>query len=161
MIRFLRFTTRLGALLAAARDGAIVGIWYEGGRHAPRPGPDWREDRACPLLRACAREVAEYCEGRRRGFDLPVAARGTPFQRAVWDAIARIPYGRTLAYAALAREAGAPGAARAAGAATGRNPLSIVVPCHRVVGGDGALTGYAGGIERKRALLALERRGPA
>ena len=92
---------------------------------------------------------------------MPLAPAGTPFQRAVWQAIATVPYGATIAYRELARARGRPGSVRAAGAATGRNPLSIVIPCHRIVGADGALTGYAGGLERKRALLALEQRARA
>src|SRR5690349_6385560 len=109
-----------------------------------------------PVLRECARQLDEYLDGRRESFDLPLAARGTPFQRRVWNEIARIGHGETITYAELARRAGAPGCARAAGAATGRNPHSIVVPCHRVVGSAGALTGYAGGLDRKARLLALE-----
>ena len=95
--------------------------------------------------------------GARKVFDLPLAPSGTPFQRVVWDAISTVPAGVTISYAELARRAGHPGSARAAGAATGRNPIAIVVPCHRIVGADGSLTGYAGGLDRKRALLALEQ----
>ena len=157
MTRYARFATALGPMYATAQDDAVTGIYFEGARHAPSPAPDWIEDAALPVLRECARQVAEYCDGRRREFTLPFAPRGTAFQRAVWDAIAHIPYGATVAYAQLAAAAGCAGSARAAGAATGRNPLTLVVPCHRVVGSDGALTGYAGGVERKRALLALER----
>ncbi|MEO8717412.1 MAG: methylated-DNA--[protein]-cysteine S-methyltransferase, partial [Burkholderiales bacterium] len=97
--------------------------------------------------------------GRRRRFSVKLAPSGTPFQRKVWRAIARVGFGRTIAYAELARRAGRPGSARAAGAATGRNPIGIIVPCHRIVGSNGALTGYAGGLAKKRALLALEARG--
>ncbi|MGE5617209.1 MAG: methylated-DNA--[protein]-cysteine S-methyltransferase, partial [Bacillota bacterium] len=105
------------------------------------------------------RQLADYFEGKRRGFEMPAVAKGTPFQQRIWKEIARIPYGETITYAELARRAGAPGSARAAGAATGRNPLSIVVPCHRVVGSGGSLTGYAGGLDRKEKLLTLERSG--
>jgi methylated-DNA-[protein]-cysteine S-methyltransferase len=108
------------------------------------------------VLRDCVRQVAEYFAGTRRRFELALGAEGTPFQRRVWDQIARIPYGKTITYADLAARSGAPGSARAAGAATGRNPLAIVVPCHRVVGARGELTGYAGGVPRKARLLALE-----
>src|SRR5690606_34595434 len=97
-----------------------------------------------------------YCAGKRRAFDLTLRPRGTPFQQRVWAQIARVPFGATISYAQLASRAGAPGAARAAGAATGRNPLTVVVPCHRIVGSAGGLTGYAGGVERKTRLLALE-----
>jgi methylated-DNA-[protein]-cysteine S-methyltransferase len=104
----------------------------------------------------CARQVRDFLDGKRKSFDLVLAAEGTPFQQRVWQEIARIPFGETLSYAQLAARAGAPGSARAAGAATGRNPHSIVVPCHRVVGTDGSLTGYAGGLERKTRLLEIE-----
>lgn len=155
MTRFARFKTPLGTVLAIAGD-ALTGLHFEGGRHVPSIAPEWREDPDAPPLRDCVRQLAEYFAGERRGFDLPTAAQGTPFQRRVWCEIAKVPWGATLAYAQLAARAGAPGSARAAGAATGRNPLSIIVPCHRIVAADGSLTGYAGGLERKEALLALE-----
>jgi methylated-DNA-[protein]-cysteine S-methyltransferase len=153
---FLRFATPLGPMYATSDGRAITGIYFEGGRHAPAVQSDWIEERTSPVLAECARQVRDYCAGRRRAFALALAPHGTDFQRRVWDEIARIPYGATLSYGELAARAGAPGSARAAGAATGRNPLSIVVPCHRVVGSGGELTGYAGGVDRKRDLLALE-----
>lgn len=109
-----------------------------------------------PLAERAAMQLLAWLDDPDRPFDLPLAERGTPFQRRVWDEIRRIPYGETISYAELARRAGAPGAARAAGAATGRNPLSIVVPCHRVIASGGSLTGYAGGIARKTRLLEIE-----
>jgi methylated-DNA-[protein]-cysteine S-methyltransferase len=108
------------------------------------------------VLVQAARELAEYFAGRRRQFETPLEPIGTAFQRSVWAALATIPYGRTLSYAALADALGRPGAARAVGAANARNPLSLFLPCHRVLGSGGALTGYAGGLERKRWLLAHE-----
>ena len=156
MINYARITTPLGALIATAAGGALTGLYYPGGRHAPEISGEWIEDRAAAPLRECARQIGEYFEGKRQRFELELAPRGSEFQRRVWLEIARIPFGETLAYAELARRAGAPGAARAAGAATGRNPLSIIVPCHRVVGSDGSLTGYAGGLERKTRLLEIE-----
>ena len=114
------------------------------------------EDPRAGALPAAARQLREYFDGGRRAFDLPLAPRGTPFQQTVWRALTRIPYGRTLAYGELARRIGRPGAARAVGMANHRNPLSIIVPCHRVIGADGDLTGYGGGLDRKRWLLALE-----
>ena len=156
MINYARIATPLGTLIATAAGDALTGLYYEGGRHAPKVSKAWVEDCAAAPLRECARQVGEYLAGKRRRFDLPLAPQGSDFQRRVWIEIARIPFGVTLAYAELARRAGAPGAARAAGAATGRNPLSIIVPCHRVVGSDGSLTGYAGGIERKTRLLEIE-----
>ncbi|HKI91726.1 MAG TPA: methylated-DNA--[protein]-cysteine S-methyltransferase [Gaiellaceae bacterium] len=101
-------------------------------------------------------QLAEYFAGRRTGFDLPLAPAGTPFQRRVWEELGRIPYGETISYAELARRIGRPTAVRAVGHANGRNPIPVVVPCHRVVGSDGTLTGYGGGLERKRLLLELE-----
>ena len=156
MIRYARISTPLGALFATAVGGALTGLYFEGGRHAPEISREWREDPGCAPLNECARQVAEYLAGRRQCFELPLAPEGTDFQRRVWIEIARIPYGETLTYAQLAARAGAPGSARAAGAATGRNPLAILVPCHRVVGSDGSLTGYAGGLERKSRLLEIE-----
>ena len=156
MTRFARFATPFGSVYATAALDGLTGLYFDGGRHAPPIADDWDEQPALPLLRECARQLAEYLDGRRRAFDLPLAPRGTPFQERVWREIAAIPYGGMLTYGELARRAGAPGSARAAGAATGRNPLSIVVPCHRVVGHSGSLTGYAGGIERKERLLRLE-----
>ncbi len=101
-------------------------------------------------------QLEAYAQGRLREFDLPLAPAGTPFQQRVWDALRRVAHGETISYAELARRIGAPTAARAVGAAVGRNPVSVIVPCHRIVGSDGSLTGYAGGLDRKRALLELE-----
>lgn len=156
MIRYARFVTPLGTLFATAVGGALTGVYFEGGKHAPAISREWKEDPHATPLAECARQIADYFEGRRQCFDLPVAPEGSEFQKRVWIEIARIPYGATISYAELAACAGVPGAARAAGAATGRNPLSIVVPCHRVVGSDGSLTGYAGGIDRKTRLLEIE-----
>jgi methylated-DNA-[protein]-cysteine S-methyltransferase len=152
-----RFETTLGPMFATARHGAITGIYFVGGRHAPAIAADWREAPDDATLLACAQQVREYLDGARTRFDLPLSASGTAFQSRVWQAIAQIPYGMTASYAELAARVGAGNAARAVGAATGRNPLSIVVPCHRVLGSDGSATGYAGGLERKLRMLALER----
>lgn len=111
-----------------------------------------------PVLAAAARQLAEYFAGVRTDFDLPLGAAGTPFQRTVWDALRAVPYGATRTYADIARAVGRPSATRAVGAANGRNPLAIVVPCHRIVGSDGTLTGYGGGLPAKRWLLAHEAR---
>ncbi len=156
MTRYLNFDTPLGPMYAVANGDALAGLYFEGARWAPPIASDWTEDHGHPALAACAAQVKEYFAGEREAFDLTWALEGTPFQRRVWDAIARIPYGETLSYTELAAQAGAPGASRAAGAATGRNPLTLVIPCHRVVGSHGDLTGYAGGMERKTRLLVLE-----
>jgi len=157
-IRYDLVDAALGALLLIARGDALCGIHFEGARWQPKVGADWRRAQGDALLRTAQVELDEYLAGERTAFDLPLAAIGTPFQRAVWGAIAAVPYGATIAYGELATRVGRPDAIRAAGAATGRNPWTIVVPCHRIVGADGALTGYAGGVSRKRALLALEAR---
>ncbi len=124
------------------------------GRHPVVPGADWeRDDEAFAELR---RQLGEYFTGARREFDLPLAPRGSEFQVRVWDALREIPYGETESYGELAERIGHPGSARAVGAANGRNPIAVVVPCHRVIGSSGQLTGYAGGLERKRLLLDIE-----
>ena len=138
----------VGPLTLAERDGALVRIAFG-------------EENACdhtPLLDESARQLAEYFEGRRRDFDLPLAPAGTQFQREVWAALREIPYGQTRTYGQIACAVGRPRACRAVGMANNRNPLPIVVPCHRVVGASGALVGYAGGLEVKRQLLMLENR---
>ena len=157
MTRYTTFSTAtLGTIYATLDGDSLSGIYFEGGRHAPPIAMDWRLDRGATPFRALEEQLHEYLAGERRAFELALAARGTPFQRRVWAQIARIPFGETITYTQLAARAGASDAMRAAGAATGRNPLSIVVPCHRVLGSGGSLTGYAGGLERKRRLLELE-----
>jgi methylated-DNA-[protein]-cysteine S-methyltransferase len=109
-----------------------------------------------PVLASCAQQLAEYFRGERQHFDLPLGAQGTDFQRAVWGALSQIPHGETRSYRDIAAAIGNPSAVRAVGAANGRNPLPIVVPCHRVIGADGSLTGFAGGLKAKTCLLQLE-----
>jgi len=155
---YCRSASPLGAMLLVAHDDALAGVYFDDQKYLPAIESGWREDATTPVLRAARRQLAEYFAGARTRFDVPLATRGTAFQRAVWKAIAAVPWGRTAAYADVATRAGHPGSARAAGAATGRNPWSIVVPCHRIVATSGALTGYAGGLSRKEALLALEGR---
>lgn len=155
-IRWCRHASPLGAMRLVARGDALAGLYFDGQKHDVAIGASWREEPRDPVLREAAREIDEYFAGRRSRFDVKLAPQGTAFQKRVWRAIAAVPAGRTISYAELARRAGSPAAVRAAGAATGRNPISIVVPCHRIVGSDGSLTGYAGGLDRKRALLALE-----
>jgi methylated-DNA-[protein]-cysteine S-methyltransferase len=156
MTRFARYESPLGPMYATAEEDGITHIEFAGAKYGPVESPDWIEDPKAPDLAACGRQLAEYFAGERTAFDLPLAPRGSEFQQRVWREIARVPYGETISYAELARRAGVPGQARAAGAATGRNPLSLAIPCHRIVGSDGSLTGYAGGLERKRELLELE-----
>jgi methylated-DNA-[protein]-cysteine S-methyltransferase len=147
-----------GRMLLVADGKALSSASFLRQKYAPRVQPDWRRDAAHPAIRKARRELAEYFAGRRRRFTVKLAPKGTSFQRTVWRAIAGVRFGKTIAYAELARRAGRPGSARAAGAATGRNPIGVIVPCHRIVGSNGSLTGYAGGLAKKKALLALESR---
>jgi methylated-DNA-[protein]-cysteine S-methyltransferase len=161
MIRFARITSRLGDLLVVGvdrRDGiALLGLYFADAPHARRAVPQGaREDPSA--FADLVDQLEEYFEGSRTRFDLVLDPRGTDFQREVWRALLAIPYGETRTYTAIARSIGRPAAVRAVGAANARNPLSIVVPCHRVVGADGTLTGYAGGLANKRHLLAVEAR---
>jgi methylated-DNA-[protein]-cysteine S-methyltransferase len=149
----------LGPILLAGDDAGLRCISLQAGTNARRPDPAWRASGA--PLDAAVRQLAAYFAGELRVFDLRLAPRGTPFQRAVWTALCAIPYGETISYGELARRVGDAKAARAVGAANGRNPLPIVVPCHRVIGSDGRLTGFAGGLHLKDALLTLERRAYA
>jgi methylated-DNA-[protein]-cysteine S-methyltransferase len=154
-----RISTPLGAMTLAATARGLAGAWFDGQAHHPGPlaAP---VDGQQPWLQDAAAQLSAYFAGRLREFSLPLDAAGTPFQQAVWQALAAVPHGATTHYGAIALALGRPEAARAVGAAVGRNPLSLVVPCHRVLGRDGSLTGYAGGLDRKRALLALEAAGP-
>ena len=157
----IRTTTALGPARLAASPAGLAGVWFEGQRHEPTrqlhgPGA-WADAPGHPLLQEAARQLQQYLRGERAGFDLPLdLSGGTPFQQDVWRALLAINRGATTSYGALSRQLGRPLAVRAVGAAVGRNPLSVVVPCHRVLGADGSLTGYAGGLDRKTALLALE-----
>ncbi len=145
----------IGWLRLLAEGGALVGLFME--EHPPAPASAATAGEGEPVLDAAARQLDAWFAGERRSFDLPLRPEGTPFQIAVWKALREIPYGETRSYRGIAAGLGQPKAARAVGAANGRNPIAIVVPCHRVIGASGALTGYAGGVERKRWLLEHER----
>lgn len=146
----------LGEIVLVAAEAGLMQLTFTGQRH-DRPVPsDARRDPHAAVLRAATAQLDAYLGGERTAFDLALAPVGTPFQLAVWQALRAIPFGATTTYGAIAAALPTPSAARAVGTAVGRNPISIVVPCHRVVGSSGALTGYAGGLERKRHLLALE-----
>lgn len=146
-----------GPLTLLARDGVLAGLYIGAEQYRPaRAAFGDRDER--PFV-AATRQLDEYFAGDRVEFDLPLAFRGTPFQETVWRALLQIPYGETTTYRELAESLGRPTASRAVGLANGRNPISIVVPCHRVLGSDGTLTGYAAGVECKRRLLELERTG--
>jgi methylated-DNA-[protein]-cysteine S-methyltransferase len=152
-----RFDSPLGPMILAATERGLAGIWFEGQRHLPDTAA-WPHAAAHPVLLEAVAQLRDYFAGQRLQFDLPLDLQGgTAFQQSVWQALLAIPAGRTSSYGALSERVGRPTASRAVGAAVGRNPVSIVVPCHRVLGRDGSLTGYAGGLQRKSALLKLER----
>ncbi|MFP3941828.1 MAG: methylated-DNA--[protein]-cysteine S-methyltransferase [Thermoanaerobaculia bacterium] len=164
----------LGALLAVARDGALVRLSFADSPEEARtrareeldePGDPTgarlaagtaREDPGAAPLPELARQLEEYFAGRRRRFEMPLAPEGTEFQRRVWEELARIPWGETRSYGEIARAVGRPGGSRAVGMANNRNPIAVVVPCHRVIGAEGSLTGYGAGLDRKEHLLRLE-----
>jgi methylated-DNA-[protein]-cysteine S-methyltransferase len=154
-VRYTHLTTPVGAILVAEAADGVLAIHFEGGRRQRRFDPSWRL--VDPNAIGTAVQLTEYFAGTRRTFEVRLAPQGTAFQRRVWAAVAAIPYGRTRSYGAIATEIGAPSAVRAVGAANGKNPWPIVVPCHRVIGSDGSLTGYGGGLPIKRALLEFER----
>ena len=151
-----RYAGPLGDMIVAATARGVAGIWFEGQKHMP-DNSSWPEQPAHPVLARAIAQLEEYFGGTRDAFDLPLDLQGgTAFQQSVWQALLAIPRGGTTSYGVLGQRIGRPAAMRAVGAAVGRNPLSVVVPCHRVLGADGSLTGYAGGLERKTALLQLE-----
>jgi len=151
-----RIATPLGPLTAAATDLGLAGLWFDGQTHHPGPldapmAPDH------PMLAAGAKALAAYFDGAAQPLDgLALDLQGTPFQQSVWRVLQALARGQTASYGQIASAVGSPAAVRAVGAAIGRNPVSVLVPCHRVLGRDGSLTGYAGGLDRKQALLRLE-----
>ena len=161
-----RCPSPLGDLTLVASPNGLVGAWFQNQRHLPaalsatqpvEQTQKWPEQANNPILREAVKQLNAYFAGHQSGFDLPLdLSVGSPFQQAVWQALLSIPRGSTTSYGALSNAIGRPSAVRAVGGAIGRNPLSIVVPCHRVIGSSGALTGYAGGLDRKIALLQLE-----
>ena len=146
--------TPIGKLLLVSRDGKLKRIEFHGGEESLAAARDWRPAQD-PFAEAI-RQLKLYFAGKLRAFNLPLAPEGTPFQCATWDALLTIPYGETCSYAHIARAMGRPTAVRAVGAANGRNPLPVVIPCHRVIGSNGHLTGFGGGLDIKRQLLELE-----
>ena len=152
----------LGPILLAAGPDGLRGAWFNEQAHGPAVSlvAQWRSQPAHPVLLAAANQLNDYFLGERQSFDLPLdLTAGTPFQIAAWTTLLQIAWGNTISYGELAQRMGNPAAVRAAGTAIGRNPLSIFVPCHRVIGTNGSLTGYAGGLHRKQALLRLEQHG--
>ena len=157
---FTRFPSPVGELILTASETALKAVFFPVRRNRSAPEAGWVEDDARgpagALLAAVRRELTEYFDGTRTTFDLPLDGTGSTFERRVWDLLRTIPYGATTSYGALARRLGDPRATRAVGAANGKNPIPIIVPCHRVLGVRGELTGFGGGLDRKRWLLEHE-----
>ena len=154
----LNYTTLespIGELLLVGDTESLHGLYMQEGRRPARISAHWSESSA-PFAGVCA-QLGEYFAGERATFDLPLTMHGSEFERRVWSALREIPYGETTSYGEIARRVEAPAAARAVGLANGRNPIAVIVPCHRVIGADGSLTGYGGGLARKRVLLELEQ----
>lgn len=151
------FDSPIGTLTIAADHTGLRQILFAQHRYPGKGQAQWQHAPDAAALIQPRRQLLEYLHGQRRHFDLPLAAEGTPFQSRVWQTLAQIPYASTWSYRQLAEQIGRPSAVRAVGAAIGRNPLPIVLPCHRVIGSQGALTGFAGGLAVKKALLCLER----
>jgi len=156
-VNYAYLETPVGILLIAGNDAAVECISFPRHGKAAKPEPGWQESQRGAVAEAI-RQLREYFAGGRTGFDLPLAPKGTEFQRAVWRQLQDIPYGETISYGELARRVGNPKAARAVGSANGANPLPIVIPCHRVIAGDGSIGGFGGGLPTKEILLALEQR---
>jgi O-6-methylguanine DNA methyltransferase len=163
-LRFDLFQDALGWAVSVARGGALIGLGHYPAREGAEESlhrhrlkhPQAEPDPAAPPLPETRRQLDEYLAGTRREFDIPLDFAGTPFQRLCWEALLRIPYGETRSYGAMAREIGRPAAVRAVGHANHDNPIGVIIPCHRVIGANGSLTGYAGGLDMKRVLLELE-----
>ena len=141
----------------AEEDGAICRVFFKGDKAADRLVKNGFEQGETPLIKKAAAQLREYFDGKRKTFDLPLAPRGTEFQLTVWKALQAIPYGKTCSYGQLADKIGNPKACRAVGMANNRNPITIIIPCHRVIGSNGNLTGYAGGLDLKDKLIMLEK----
>jgi methylated-DNA-[protein]-cysteine S-methyltransferase len=156
MIGRIEFDTPLGPMQAVVKDGRLAALDFLPAGRFPDPGESSRTPGGMPMLHRTREQVQEYFRGERKDFELPLALEGTAFQRQVWERLRHIPFGRTIGYGDLAAAVGRPGAARAVGGAVGRNPIPLVVPCHRVIGHDGSLVGFASGLDRKRFLLELE-----
>lgn len=155
-IYYTNFESPVGEIMIASDGDALLQISLKNQKHSREPGDGWEQKTEIAPIAQAQQQLQEYFAGKRRTFDLPLRFGGTPFQRRVWAELARIPYGETISYGELARRIANPRAVRAVGLANGRNPIAIVIPCHRVIGANGTLTGYGGGLPRKRQLLDLE-----
>ncbi|MBY4677322.1 methylated-DNA--[protein]-cysteine S-methyltransferase [Marinobacterium arenosum] len=155
---YSEFDSPFGPTRACLTGGRLSRVWIEGQKHAPALGKDWQRDDRQPLFQQLREQLQQYHDGQRQAFSLPLAPAGTAFQQQVWQALLAIPYGDHCSYGMLANRIGRPSSVRAVAAAVGRNPLLWLIPCHRVLGADGSLTGFAAGLQMKRQLLALERK---
>ncbi|BAS58799.1 MULTISPECIES: methylated-DNA--[protein]-cysteine S-methyltransferase [Leptolyngbya] len=156
MIYYQWFTSPLGQVLLTSNGQSLTGLHLHGQKYFPNRTEDWQES-TLDLFVQVQEQLTEYFAHQRQQFDLPLEPQGTPFQKQVWQLLTEIPFGQTISYGTLAKQTGNPTASRAVGAANGRNPIAIVVPCHRVIAANGALTGYAGGVDRKQWLLRHEQ----
>jgi methylated-DNA-[protein]-cysteine S-methyltransferase len=156
MTYYIVLESPIGRLTLTSDGKALTGLYMEEHRHGPSVDPQWALDGNLPVFARAMEQLAAYFAGELRKFDLALNPEGTEFQRRVWDELRRIPFGATTGYGVLAEKIGSPGSSRAVGLANGRNPISIIVPCHRVIGASGKLVGYGGGLERKAALLDFE-----
>jgi methylated-DNA-[protein]-cysteine S-methyltransferase len=157
-VNYCYFEAPIGRLLIAADNTALRDISFEKSRHRRAPDPEWREG-TNPLIQRTIAQLSEYFAGERREFDVPLGPTGTEFQLRVWDALLEIPFAETATYSQIATRIGRPSAVRAVGSANGRNPIPIIIPCHRVIGSNGTLTGFGGGLDVKESLLRLEGNG--
>lgn len=159
MIYYTYLESPIGRLLLTSDGTSLTGLYMEPHRHGPTSTEGWmRDDEAAPFPTA-RKQLEAYFAGELQEFDVPLAPQGTPFQQRVWNELCNIPFGQTWSYGELARRIGQPTASRAVGLANGKNPISVIVPCHRVIGANGKLVGYGGGLDRKSTLLQLERSG--
>lgn len=150
------FPSSFSDILIVSDGVAITYLGFLGQKHQKAVPQDWKREPHNKLIKQAQKQIAEYFSGKRKLFDLPLGLEGTAFQKSVWDALATIPYGTAVTYGTIARQIGNPKAVRAVGSAIGKNPISIMIPCHRVIGTNKSLTGYAGGLDRKQSLLHLE-----
>ena len=157
MRRYSIYESPLGEILIISNGDAVTGVYLPHQKHGQSIRSDWVEAQHDPVIGEACKQLGQYFTGLRTTFDLPLEAQGTPFQKRVWQRLKEIPYGETISYKELAMRNESPGAIRAVGQANGRNPISIVIPCHRVIGANGSLTGYGGGIHLKEALLVFEK----
>ncbi|MCL4116469.1 UNVERIFIED_CONTAM: hypothetical protein GTU68_049861 [Idotea baltica] len=155
-MKFSWYDSKIGRILLVGDEAGLSHLLFESGKHFQTHGisPDWQENPA--PFKQCIQQLNEYFDGERKQFDVSLNLSGTEFQRRVWEELTRIEYGQTISYAELANRIGQPGASRAVGSANGKNPISIVIPCHRVIGSGGKLAGYSGGLSNKLSLLQLE-----